>query len=291
LWITCRVLDVGGAVLFENTIVDTPDVDAVVTPYPGLPGTPDPGPPYGFSGSSGAFLYLAQVTDGSQPEVGVEYDSFSYEYRTYAASTGSTLDVTQVRSHTFLPDAAAKTCWLSGSNDGPQTTICESGYRLPPLSANIGDMFEQQLRVAISTERPHQPVYKKRHSRNRTFYCYGADGDWHFAGTHTEENVLGTRSYSGATQTFTPLTPVITDNRFTPTNCIPPGGFPPPPEAIQLSWPTNDTWYTVLTASTVDGPWTMMGYPTIPTNGMNTITIPRPTGEGAQFFKLSDLDP
>jgi len=85
--ITCRVLDLdaGGAVLFERTVLDTPEIDPTVPAPPGMgTGTPDSGPPFGLTGSSGTFLYMAQVTDGSQPEVEVIYDNFTWEYRSAA---------------------------------------------------------------------------------------------------------------------------------------------------------------------------------------------------------------
>jgi len=88
--ITCRVLDLdaAGAVLFEKTVVDTPAVDPTVPNVPGLtPESPDSGPPFGLTGSSGAFLFLGQVTDGTQPEAEVIYDNFTWEYRSAAELT------------------------------------------------------------------------------------------------------------------------------------------------------------------------------------------------------------
>lgn len=87
LLITCRILDAenGNAVLYEKAVSDTSAIDPTVSSWPGLTHlTPDEnGLPYGFNGSDGASLILAQVTDGTKPEAQVVYDNFTRHYRTY----------------------------------------------------------------------------------------------------------------------------------------------------------------------------------------------------------------
>jgi len=79
LQLTGRVLDKSNheAVLFERTVIDTPEVDPTVSEFPGITNLqPDPGAPF-FRGV-GLYLHLDQISDGEQPTAEVVYDNLTY---------------------------------------------------------------------------------------------------------------------------------------------------------------------------------------------------------------------
>jgi len=61
--------------------------------------------------------------------------------------------------------------------------------------------------------------------------------------------------------------------------------------AVRLSWPAFDTVFDVEGAPSPDGPWTPISEPIAQTNGMNWMTVPAPTSQTMQIFRLSESMP